>query len=118
MEDSLTTPDEVIARIGPELRDTVARLRKVARRAAPDLEETVRWGALAYVGRRIVCTIMPHTHHVNLQLFRGAELLTRGFDLEGNGKAMRHLKVVPGQPLDEARIGRLLVAAAQLDASE
>ncbi|MCG6963457.1 MAG: DUF1801 domain-containing protein [Acidobacteria bacterium] len=113
----MKTPNQVIAGINPELRDTVARLRKVAQRTAPDLEEAVRWDALAYVGRRVVCAIMPHAHHVNLQLFRGAELLNRGFDLEGNGKAMRHLKVVPGQPLDEAKIGRLLAAAARLDAS-
>lgn len=113
----MTTPDEVIAGIRPDLRDTVERLRAVARSAAPELEETVRWGALAYIGQRIVCTIMPQTHHVNLQLFRGAELVGRGFDLEGRGRAMRHVRVVPGEPFDEERFSHLVAAAAQLDST-
>ncbi len=113
----MATPDEVIADIRPELRDTVERLRSIVRAAAPELEETVRWGALAYVGRSIVCTIMPQSDHVNLQLFRGADLVGQGFGLEGGGKAMRHVRVVPGEPLDEPTLASLLAAAARLDAA-
>jgi predicted protein tyrosine phosphatase len=54
------------------------------------------------------------TAHVNLGFFRGAELANPDGLLEGSGKLMRHVKLRPGEPIDEAALNKL-VRAAYLD---
>jgi hypothetical protein len=49
--------------------------------------------------------------HVNVGFFRGAELADPGGLLEGTGKFMRHVKLRPGQRVDDAALRRLIHAA-------
>ena len=51
------------------------------------------------------------TAHVNVGFFRGAELADPDGLLEGTGKFMRHVKLRPGQPVDDAALKRLIRAA-------
>jgi len=53
------------------------------------------------------------TAHVNVGFFRGAELADPDGLLEGSGRFMRHVKLRPGQPVDEAALQRLVQAAYQ-----
>ena len=52
--------------------------------------------------------------HVNVGFFRGAELRDPNGLLEGTGKFMRHVKLRPGQQIDDAGL-KNLVHAAYLD---
>jgi hypothetical protein len=49
--------------------------------------------------------------HVNLGFFHGNDLADPARLLEGNGKFMRHVKLVPEQPVDEAALRRLIASA-------
>src|SRR6516164_4432879 len=49
--------------------------------------------------------------HVNVGFFLGAELADTNGLLEGTGKFMRHVKLRPGQQLDDASLKRLVHAA-------
>jgi hypothetical protein len=49
--------------------------------------------------------------HVNVGFFRGAELPDPGGLLGGTGKYMRHVKLVPGTPVDEPALQKLIAAA-------
>jgi hypothetical protein len=49
--------------------------------------------------------------HVNVGFFLGAELADTNGLLEGTGKFMRHVKLRPGQQLDDASLRRLIYAA-------
>jgi hypothetical protein len=49
--------------------------------------------------------------HVNVGFFRGALLPDPDGLLEGTGKSMRHVKLRPGQEIDEAALNRLIHAA-------
>src|SRR5262245_20696606 len=51
------------------------------------------------------------TAHVNVGFFRGAELADPDGLLEGTGKFMRHVKLRPGQQVDDAALKRLIHAA-------
>jgi hypothetical protein len=51
------------------------------------------------------------TAHVNVGFFRGTELADPDRLLEGTGKFMRHVKLRPGQPVDQAALKRLVHAA-------
>lgn len=52
--------------------------------------------------------------HVNVGFFRGAELPDPAGLLEGTGKYMRHVKLRPGQAVDEAAL-RALIREAHAD---
>ena len=51
------------------------------------------------------------TSHVNVGLFHGASLPDPARLLVGDGKSMRHVKLRPGAPADEAALRRLIKAA-------
>ncbi len=51
------------------------------------------------------------TAHVNVGFFRGAELSDPDGLLEGTGKYMRHVKLRPGRPIDDAALRKLIDAA-------
>lgn len=49
--------------------------------------------------------------HVNIGFFHGSTLPDPAGILEGAGKRMRHVKLRPGAPLDDAALGALIDAA-------
>jgi len=49
--------------------------------------------------------------HVNVGFFYGAELYDKHGMLEGTGKFMRHIKIKPGQSVDENEIKALIKGA-------
>ncbi|MBS1852448.1 MAG: DUF1801 domain-containing protein [Acidobacteria bacterium] len=51
------------------------------------------------------------TAHLNVGFFQGASLPDPAGLLQGNGKYMRHVKLRPGTPADEAAIAGLIEAA-------
>lgn len=62
----------------------------------------------ACVGEAAFAYVDAFTAHVNVGFFRGAELADPSALLEGTGKSMRHVKVRPGRPIDEAALMRLI----------
>lgn len=51
------------------------------------------------------------TAHANVGFFQGASLRDPARLLEGGGKCMRHVKLRPGTPVNEAALHRLIEAA-------
>ncbi|HYF54955.1 MAG TPA: DUF1801 domain-containing protein [Salinarimonas sp.] len=85
--------DAVIALVPEPQRTVVLALRSVVREAAPDLDESVKWGKPVYGrGTANLLSIIAHRTHVNLQLFNGATLPDPEGLLEGIGKGLRHVK--------------------------
>jgi len=52
--------------------------------------------------------------HAAVGFFHGADLPDPAHLLEGTGKRMRHVKIVPGKPVNEAAL-KALIAAAYAD---
>ena len=52
-----------------------------------------------------------HAAHVNLGFYRGAELPDPAGLLQGGGKRMRHVKLMPGNEIDEDALEALIEAA-------
>ena len=103
-----------LASLPPHQQPLVAELDGVIRTAAPQLTPGLKWGNLTYHDRSNVCAIVSHRAHVNLQLFRGAELDDPRALLGGTGKKMRHVKLKPGDALDAPYLTRLIRQAAAL----
>ena len=51
------------------------------------------------------------TKHVNIGFFNGADLPDPSALLEGKGKRMRHVKLRPGEPIDEQALAQLISVA-------
>jgi hypothetical protein len=51
------------------------------------------------------------TSHVNVGFFHGAALRDPARILQGEGRFMRHVKLKPGTPVNEAALARLIEAA-------
>jgi hypothetical protein len=112
------TAADCFAAMAPAQREIPELLRGVIRKAAPTLEETVKWGYPAYVGHKIVCSIMAFKDHVNLAFFRGAELADPHDLLEGDGKGMRHVRFHSPKDVRKQAIAVLVKEAAALDARD
>lgn len=65
----------------------------------------------ACVGEAAFAYVDAFSAHVNVGFFRGASLPDPAQLLEGGGKSMRHVKIKPGRPVNEAALIALIKAA-------
>jgi hypothetical protein len=85
---------------------------EVIRACGDDVRELLHDGhPTACVGDAAFAYANAFKAHVNVGFFRGAELADPDGLLEGTGKFMRHVKLRPGQQVDEAALKRLIHAA-------
>ncbi len=96
------------------VQNTAEELRLLIQATVPECSETLHsgWKVISYGTTGKFCAIAPHARWVNLQFHAGAELHDPDGLLQGTGKSMRHVKVLPDEPLPAGLI-ELLVAAAR-----
>jgi len=82
------------------------------RRCGKDVRELMHDGlATACVRDVPFAYVGVFTVHVNVGFFNGASLPDRAGLLEGTGRHMRHVKLVPGVAFDESALEALISAA-------
>lgn len=114
----LGTFDDLLAITEEPMRPIAAALRDMVLDVHPDAVEVVRLGDRAAtfgVGPKKMSEghtyVLPHTEHVNLGFYFGADLPDPGGLLEGTGKKLRHVKVRSVEAVAAPAL-RTLVAAA------
>lgn len=65
----------------------------------------------ACVGQAAFAYVNVFSAHVNVGFFQGASLPDPAGLLQGSGKRMRHVKLMPGAAFDEAALHALITAA-------
>ena len=101
-------------RPGP-LGDIARQWFEVMRQCGPDVRELLHDGhPTACVGDAAFGYVNAFSEHVNVGFFLGARLEDPSGLLEGTGRYMRHVKLRPGVPVDEAAL-RLLIGAASTE---
>jgi len=65
----------------------------------------------------IVCAIVIHKDHVNLQFARGTELEDPEGILEGTGKKIRHVKINNTKEINSNILKNMVVEAVKLNIS-
>ena len=84
----------------------------VMRSCGDDVRELLHdYHPTACVGEAAFGYVNAFTSHVNVGFFRGAEVDDPSRLLEGTGKFMRHVKLTPGQDVDEASLTKLIHTA-------
>jgi hypothetical protein len=99
--------DQAVA-LGAIARKWFTRMRK----CGDDVRELMHDGCpVACVGDAPFGYVNVFKAHANVGFFHGAELADPRGLLEGRGKSMRHVKVVPNADLDSKALGALIDAA-------
>ena len=107
--------DRLVDDLAPPLRAIVLNLRRLIGTAAPELREVLKWGVPVWVGERNVVCIMIYTDHVNLGFFQGVKLSESHPEIEGTGKALRHVKIHSLRHPSPSHLAPIIRRAAALD---
>jgi hypothetical protein len=95
-----------------ELGVIAQRWFEVMRACSDDVRELLHDGhPTACVGDAAFGYVNAFRDHVNVGFFRGAELPDANGLLEGTGRFMRHVKLRPGQRIDDAALSALVRTA-------
>jgi hypothetical protein len=101
--------DEYLAGQSPRNRTIIRALRRLVKKVAPDLQESVKWGNGCWVkGKVPVSYVYSGRDHVQFGFFRGSALRDPRGLLSGEGKFVRHIKVRKRLDIDEKAFGALL----------
>src|SRR5687767_11205747 len=107
------TVDDYVASLQGWRRETATALRQIAREAAPDARESIKWGQPVYELNGPFAWMKAHKSTVNFGFWRGADLADPQGLLEGEGDRMRHIKVKEGAPPPADELRRLIAEAVQ-----
>jgi hypothetical protein len=95
-----------------ELGAIAQRWFEVMRGCGDEVRETLHDGCpVACLGDAPFAYVNAFTSHVNVGFFHGASLPDPARLLQGTGKFMRHVKLIPGTTTDAASLRRLIEMA-------
>lgn len=95
-----------------ELRSIARKWFAQMRQCGDDVRELMHDGhPTACVADAAFGYVDAFKHHVNVGFFHGAELPDPTGLLQGTGKSMRHVKLKPGEKIDDAALKKLIHAA-------
>ena len=95
-----------------ELGAMARRWFAVMRQCGDEVRETLHDGCpVACFGDVPFASVNVFRSHGNVSFFQGAKLRDPARLLEGTGRFMRHVKLRPGTPVDEAALTRLIETA-------
>ena len=107
--------EDFIDSLEEEDREIVVALRMIVKEAIPGVQELIKWSTLTYQkDGEMIGAIMVHKDHINIQLWRGAELEDPEHILEGSGKGMRHVRIAKPDDARRAELKSVLKRAGKL----
>ena len=117
--------DERIAELGDWRGETLSRMRKLIKEAAPDVIEEWKWGKASSPGTPvwshdgIICTGESYKSIVKLTFAKGAALKdpAKLFNSSLDGNVRRAIDIHEGEKLDAGAFKALVRAAVALNAS-
>jgi uncharacterized protein YdhG (YjbR/CyaY superfamily) len=90
----ITTVDDFIKhKVAPEHKATVASLRKLMKKYAPDAKEGISYGILGWKQKRMLAVINPTKNGITFAFARGAYFTDKYGLLQGVGKISKHVKI-------------------------
>lgn len=106
--------DAYASRVKEPMKNIVRDLRKVILNASKGINENMKWGNLTYECNGLVCTIVNHKSHVNLEFWHGTALKDLKKMLQGTGKRMRHIKLRTPDDIDSKQISAWIKESVKL----
>jgi hypothetical protein len=109
-----------IAELGDWRGDTLSRMRKLIKKAVPDVVEEWKWmGTPVWSHDGIICTGESYKSVVKLTFAKGASLKdpTRLFNSSLDGNVRRAIDIHEGEDIDESAFKALVREAVALNSS-
>ena len=85
--------DFVKLKVAPEHQPTVAALRRLMKKHAPEAKEGITYGILAWKRKRMLAVINPTKKAVTFAFAGGATFSDKHGLLQGAGKVSKHVKI-------------------------
>jgi hypothetical protein len=106
--------DKYLAGQSRRNQSIIRALRRFVKRAAPRLDESVKWGNGCWVkGKVPVAYVYSAPDHVQFGFIRGSALKDPKRLLRGEGQYVRHIKVFKPSDIDARAFAALLRQAAR-----
>ena len=108
-----------IVELGDWRGETLSRMRKLIKAAAPDVVEEWKWMNPIWAHNGIICTGESYKNHVKLTFAKGASLKdpARLFNSSLDGKARRAIDIHEGQEVDQSAFKALVRQAVARNSS-
>lgn len=97
------------------LKEAAIALRYIIKQALPQVEECVKWDLPFYMLHGNLCYINVRKHTVELGLYRGVHLSNSNGLLQGDGKLIKHVVLMPDEDIPKDGIVEILHEAAALN---
>ena len=110
------TVDDYIAAVPAPLTGVAEALRAAVREAAPDANESIKWGQPVYESGGPFAALKAYPRWVTLTFWRGAALSDPTGILEGEGDRMKHARFASIDEVRAAPVADLVRAAVELNA--
>jgi len=109
--------EAMIAKLAPPVADTVRALRALVHRTVPGVTERAQpaWKTINFDYQGGLIAIGGHASWATIGFMRGVELDDPRGKLQGTGKTMRNVRVLPGEPLPRAYLVKLIEQAKTLN---
>jgi hypothetical protein len=106
--------DDYLADQARRNQDIIRVLRTFVKRVAPRLQESVKWGNGCWVmGKAPVAYVYSAPDHVQFGFFGGSGLKDPDGLLRGQGKFVRHIRLLKRSDIDQKAFAALLRQAAR-----
>ena len=108
-----------IAELGDWRGETLSRMRKLIKAAAPDVVEEWKWMNPVWSHNGIICTGESYKNHVKLTFAKGASLKdpARLFNSSLDGNVRRAIDIHEGEEVGESAFKALVRQAVALNSS-
>jgi len=103
------------AKIRPEQKPIVERLRALMRECAPNATELITYGIIGWKGHKMLAVISPTQKDLTFAFSQGAAIEDRYGLLQGAGHVSKHVKVKDLATLPEEPIRYYIAQALKLD---
>jgi hypothetical protein len=111
--------NEYVQKKGPTLLLVAEGVRRLVKRAVPDVKETVNpWRIPTFESNGPICFFILWKTHVTFGFVRGTALADPGKLLEGSGKNFLHVKLSTVEDVKRPGLKELIVEAAKLNKRE
>lgn len=107
---STNEPDAYLARLSPEKRATLEKIRKAIRAAAPKAQEGMSYGVPAFIQGKPIAGYTASAKHCSYFPMSGSVIATLKDDLGGYDTSKGAIRFPIGKPLPAALIRKLVKA--------
>jgi hypothetical protein len=109
------TVDAFVAALPDGHRKVAQRIRALVAEVAPEAPVSIKWAQPVWETNGPFAYLKPFPVAINFGFWRGADLADPAGLLVGDGIRMRHLRIVPGDPLPEDAIRGWVAQAVELN---